>query len=121
MEKNSVAPQKKVAPEVHKSISGSDQDQIAATPEIEELPQLVKRAKLNPALLKPTDLLQLQRTLGNSAVLQLMRSGAGSASASASANQTNKPPMNISKADKKAIQRLIGFEIETRIPIYKEV
>jgi len=121
MEKNSVAPQKKVAPEVHKSISGSDQDQIAATPEIEELPQLVQRAKLNPALLKPTDLLQLQRTLGNSAVLQLMRSGAGSASASASANQTNKPPMNISKADKKAIQRLIGFEIETRIPIYKEV
>jgi hypothetical protein len=95
-------------------------EQTQTTTTAHPLADLVQRAQHNPALLKPPDVLQLQRTLGNAAVVQLMRAGAKPAPPAAKTT-----PLPISKASaaglrRAILQRLIGFEIETRIPLYRD-
>ena len=118
MKESPVSPQKKSPVTQNKTTATATQNEIISAPE--EIPALLEQATVNPASLKPKDILQLQRTLGNTAVLQLMRSSQNNGNIAAPKIQKQASPITVSKTDKKAIQRLIGFEIETRIPLYRD-
>lgn len=115
---NPVSQLKKSPPIQTKAPLTDNQNEIIAAPQ--PVPALLEQATINPTKLKPADILQLQRTLGNNAVLQLMRSTKNNGNAAHQKIQKKAAPIAVSKTDKKAIQRLIGFEIETRIPIYRD-
>jgi hypothetical protein len=86
---------------------------------------LVQRAHANPASLESDELIHLQSVMGNRALSQLMSSG--SAQGQPAVQRRTKPLPQISAGRlhpptvDRMIQRLIGFEIETRIPVWKEV
>ena len=88
---------------------------------------LVQRAQADPSSLEADELVRLQSVMGNRALSQLMSSSGGSAQGQPIAQRRTKPLPQISAGRlhpptvDRMIQRLIGFEIETRIPVWKEI
>lgn len=85
---------------------------------------LVQRALHDPTALRPGELLELQHIVGNAAIGRLL---AGQDRGDAPAHRVNhgvpvqrKMQTRGLPSARGTIQRLIGFELETRIPLYKE-